>query len=72
MLDEALDCHKIGFAFAPQARERTLQAEKPTIRLVESWRGTKRDERMLHARFADWQDEKIFEIHSELLGMSLR
>lgn len=53
MIDEALGCYKIGFSFEPKHREETLQAQKPTIRLLSSWSGTKRDERMLHARFAD-------------------
>lgn len=42
---------KIGFSKNPQVRETTLQAEKPTIRIVWDEEGTMAEERSLHKHF---------------------
>lgn len=52
MRDTHLDAYKIGFSNNPQHRERTLQAEKPSIELLHKWQGTIADEEMLHTAFA--------------------
>jgi hypothetical protein len=53
MLDTTNGFYKIGFSKKPKYREKTLQAEKPTIKLVAKARGTYGDESSLHVRFVD-------------------
>lgn len=73
MQDTSLGYHKIGFSTNPQFRERTLQAQKPTIQLEHYWKGTWRIEQSLHEKFmpkrirGEWFDlssEDIAEIMS--------
>lgn len=52
MRDAHLGAYKIGFSNNPQYRERTLQAEKPSIELLHKWAGTIADEEALHFLFA--------------------
>lgn len=51
MRDTSLDYHKIGFSTNPRFRERTLQAQKPTIQIEHCWKGTWRIEQDLHEKF---------------------
>jgi len=44
---------KIGYSNNPEYREKTLQAEKPSITLLAAWQGDMSDEKQLHQRFAD-------------------
>lgn len=53
MRDSNLNCYKIGFSSNPSYREQTLQAQKPTIELLYTWKGSLQDEKQLHARFND-------------------
>ena len=51
MKDTTNGFYKIGFSKNPRYRENTLQAEKPTIELIDKWEGTTSDEKDLHNRF---------------------
>lgn len=51
MYDANLLAHKIGFSQNPKYRERTLQAQKPSISLIASYPGTLADEAYLHREF---------------------
>lgn len=42
---------KIGYSKNPQYREKTLQSEKPTIKLLFSYKGNRVDEAFLHKHF---------------------
>lgn len=53
MHDTALNYRKIGFSVKPSHREKTLQAEKPTIQLEHYWPGTWKTEQALHEKFKD-------------------
>lgn len=53
MRDTSLNYHKIGFSTKPAFREKTLQAEKPTIQLEHYWPGTWKAEQYLHTKFKD-------------------
>src|SRR5690606_20901236 len=48
MKDEGTKYIKIGFSKNPTYRESTLQAEKPTITLVNKWKGTMSQEQTVH------------------------
>ena len=45
--------YKIGISSSPKLRESTLQAERPSIKMVGQWDGMSWMERELHKRFAD-------------------
>lgn len=51
MHDTVRGFHKIGFATDPKFREKTLQAEVPSIVTIHSFEGTMLDEEALHIRF---------------------
>lgn len=53
-VDDALPEYiKIGYSKHPEVREGTLQAEKPTIRIIHTEQGTMAHEKELHAVFKD-------------------
>lgn len=52
MQDSRNGYHKIGFSVEPQTRERTLQSEVPSIKMIAAWKGKAKEERLLHERFA--------------------
>ena len=65
MLDTANSFYKIGFTKnKPKYRETTLQSQKPTIKLINKWEGTMRQEKELHSLFfrkrirGEWFDLK--------------
>lgn len=51
MSDSVTGKTKIGFSNSPKYREKTLQAEKPSIDLLIAWKGTINDEQHLHKMF---------------------
>lgn len=53
MTDKANGIKKIGFSKNPDAREKTLQSEKPTIEIEKYWWGTMSDEKELHESFSN-------------------
>lgn len=59
---------KIGFSLSPELRERTLQADKPTIKIIASFPGTLKNERAIHAILKDkrfrgeWFDASMQEV----------
>jgi len=52
MKDEATGAYKIGIAKNPKVRESTLQAEKPSIKMVGNWRNLSHLESDLHREYA--------------------
>lgn len=44
--------YKIGHSKQPEARERTLQAEQPSLKMVGNWEGYVDTERRLHDKFS--------------------
>jgi hypothetical protein len=53
MIDYNTKFYKIGKSINPLQREKTLQSEKPTIKLIHSFKAYDYDERMLHDKFKD-------------------
>ena len=53
MLNEQNGYYKIGRSNRPEFRERTLQAQEPDIKLIDSWFANKNIERVLHRKFKD-------------------
>lgn len=51
MLDNNTGYYKIGFSKNPKYRERTLQSEKPTIVLINKFKGSAKQEKALHQLF---------------------
>lgn len=51
MKDSLRNTYKIGFSKKPDFREKTLQAEVPSIERIATYAGTMDDERELHRRF---------------------
>lgn len=51
--DTANGFYKIGSSQTPNTRERTLQAEKPTLEMLVSFPASREDERILQKHFAD-------------------
>lgn len=51
MIDDSTGYYKIGFAKEPKIRERTLQAQKPTIRIIGTRIGTFSDEKSIQLEF---------------------
>lgn len=53
MLDENTGYYKIGRSIKPRVRERTLQSEKPTIKMLFHHEATHKDEKDLHEKFSE-------------------
>lgn len=53
MLDENTGYYKIGRSIKPKVRERTLQSEKPTIKMLFHHEATHKDEKDLHKKFSE-------------------
>ncbi len=53
MRDIGLGYYKIGFSGNPTHRERTLQAERPSIELLYSWLSNWKTEQQLHERYKE-------------------
>jgi len=70
MIDTVSGHHKIGYSTQPEVRERTLFADKPSVRLICAWEATRKEETLLHERFADsrirgeWFDLNTIDISS--------
>ena len=53
MKDEHLGKYKIGVSNNPEHRERTLSAQKPSIKLVGQWKGLASNEKLWHQHFKE-------------------
>ena len=51
MVDDSTGYFKIGRSYNPEVREKTLQSEKPTIRLMKKWKAYRTTEKKLHEHF---------------------
>lgn len=51
MIDDSTGYFKIGRSYNPEVREKTLQSEKPTIRLIKKWKAYRTTEKKLHEHF---------------------
>jgi hypothetical protein len=53
MLDDNTGYYKIGRSIKPRVREKTLQSEKPTIKMLFHHEATHKDEKDLHEKFSE-------------------